>query len=203
MGLSIVVALWSRVRLCEFVWTPVTMSYSLREELEKSRFRLEPYASLLPADSTSVRLARRAQSPSTLSFVRSVGCLMFSSTDLKVSSWSGVSSNTSSTSVSWLNLSSIVPEELSNVCAPDSVSSLINWKNTRGCWNIKFSRGPIYIEGMIKRIVKMYKSTLLLIVTMEGWKLSFEGFDVFSLTFYLVLIRLVAPSQMRLNCGRN
>ena len=54
------VALWSRVRLFEFVLTHVTILYRLREGLESSRSRLEPDASLLPADSISVRLARSA-----------------------------------------------------------------------------------------------------------------------------------------------
>ena len=110
------------------------LSYRLRQGLEDSRLRLERDASLLPADSISVRLANRAHSSSTLLSIRSVACLILPSTDLKVSSSAGVSPNVGSISVSCLNLSSIVSEELSSVCVPVSVSSLITWGKIRGYW---------------------------------------------------------------------
>ena len=102
------------------------MSYRLREGIEDSRLRVEPDASLLLADFISVRLASRAQSSSTLLSIGSVVCLILSSTDLKVSSSAGVSSNAGFISVPFLNFSSKVSEELSSVCMPVSVSSLIN-----------------------------------------------------------------------------
>ena len=106
------------------------VSYRLRKGLENSRSGLEPDASLFPANSISVRLARVAPS-STLRSIGSVAYLILSLTDLQVSSTSGVSPNVGSIAVSCLDLSSIVSEELSNVCVPVSVFPLITWGKTR------------------------------------------------------------------------
>ena len=72
------------------------LSYWLRKGLEDSRLRLEPDALLLPADSISVWLARTALSSSSLLSNRSVACLIFLSSDLKISPSVGASSNVGS-----------------------------------------------------------------------------------------------------------
>ena len=127
------------------------VSYRLCEGLESSWSRLELDASLLPADSISVRLAIRAHSSSTLWSIGSIGSLILPSTDIKVSSTSGVSLNEGSISVSYIGLSSIVSQELSNVCVPVSVSSLINWEKIRRYWNIEFCWRLSYSELIIRQ----------------------------------------------------
>ena len=122
----------------------------------------------VPAGSISVRPARRTHSSSTLRSIRSVACLILSSTDLKVSSTSGVSPNMDSLSVSCLDLSSIVSEELSNVCVPVSISPLINWGKTRRYRKIDICWEFCYSESIIKQGVKMYKSKSRLIVSMQA-----------------------------------
>ena len=115
------------------------LSYRLREGLEYSRLRLEPDASLYLADSVSFRLTRRAHSSSTLLSIGPVSCLILSSTNLRVS-WSvDVSSLVGSLSVSFRSRSSMVSEELSSVCLPVLVSSLVNREKSRRyinkeCW---------------------------------------------------------------------
>ena len=127
MRLSIVVALWSRLRLCGFSWTPVNMSCRLREWLIDSWFCLEPDAPLFRTDSISVLSAKRAYNGSTRVRIGSFPCLIRSSTDLRVSSSADDSVTGVSICGSCPNLSSIVSEELSCVWVPISVYLLINW----------------------------------------------------------------------------
>ena len=68
------------------------------------------YCQRIPSRGGGVRLARKAHSSSIFLSVGSVGCLIFPSINLTVSSVSGVSLNASSISISWFDFSSKVFE---------------------------------------------------------------------------------------------
>ena len=87
------------------------LSCRLREGLADALSRLEPDASLFPADSISVQPANSAHNFSTRLRIGSVACLIRSSTDLMVKSSADVLVPCESISDSCLNLNSIVSEE--------------------------------------------------------------------------------------------